>query len=440
MKGRTFVPALVCAVLTVAATPAAVAAQQLTLADAVAAALEGHPALAAAAARAEAIDGSADAARASRLPSLSATATLVRFEEPMVVAPLHSFDPQNPPRFEDALLQGQLGAEYAVLDLARPARIRAADALVEAAHLERTATEQDVIERTISAYLTVLSSRALLDAAEAQAEALEAERTRVKQNVGAGTAPEVDLLRASATLQQAVAERASAAAMVGLAERRLARVATLPNDRVRGAALADVAAERSAEPIVAASSPRIARAERSVTAAEAGLAQERAGRLPRLSASASLQEFGTPEGASAWEWQAGLRFSWPVFSGGATRAQIRRAEAELDAARAERAATALTIADELDAARTALAEAEARHVALRTAVAQWEEVARIARLALDAGSGVQRDLLEAEAGLFRARAGEAEARYDAVLALVAEARALGTLDTAWIRTTLEAGG
>ena len=75
--------------------------------------------------------------------------------------------------------------------------------------------------------------------------------------------------------------------------------------------------------------------------------------------------------------------------------------------------------------------------ALAAAVAQWEEVARIERLALEAGSGVQRDLLTAEAGLFQARAGYARARYDTVLAHVRIAKATGRLDMTWIDERLE---
>ncbi|NIP83666.1 MAG: hypothetical protein GWM90_32325, partial [Gemmatimonadetes bacterium] len=72
-------------------------------------------------------------------------------------------------------------------------------------------------------------------------------------------------------------------------------------------------------------------------------------------------------------------------------------------------------------------EADARAEALEAAVAQWTEVARIEALALEAGSGVQSDLLRAQASLFQAAAGLARARSDAAGARVAFARARGIL-------------
>ena len=47
---------------------------------------------------------------------------------------------------------------------------------------------------------------------------------------------------------------------------------------------------------------------------------------------------------------------------------------------------------------------------LTAAVEQWDELVRIERLALDAGAGTQRDLLDAESGRYQARAGLVEAR------------------------------
>jgi outer membrane protein TolC len=97
----------------------------------------------------------------------------------------------------------------------------------------------------------------------------------------------------------------------------------------------------------------------------------------------------------------------------------------------------LEVQGAIDAATTAVTEADARADALEAAVAQWAEVARIEALALEVGAGVQRDLLGARAGLFKAQAGHARARYDATLARVSLARAQGTLDPTWLNEALE---
>jgi outer membrane protein len=187
----------------------------------------------------------------------------------------------------------------------------------------------------------------------------------------------------------------------------------------------------------AGASPLVQQADRSVAAAEARLAEERAARLPTLDAGAGLLDFGTAGGDHVLEWRAGVEVSWPVFTGGARTASVRRAASEVAAARGELEAARLQVAQEMDAAETAVVEADARLVALAAAVAQWDEVARIEALALEAGSGEQRDLLGAAAGLFQARAGHARARQDALLARVRLARAEGILSRNWINESME---
>src|SRR5690606_29566 len=86
------------------------------LLDVVRAALAAHPSLAAAGARADAAEAQAREASAQRLPQLSADWAATRFAEPMIVAPLHGFDPQRPPRFERMLLQGGVTLGYTLFD------------------------------------------------------------------------------------------------------------------------------------------------------------------------------------------------------------------------------------------------------------------------------------------------------------------------------------
>jgi outer membrane protein TolC len=186
-----------------------------------------------------------------------------------------------------------------------------------------------------------------------------------------------------------------------------------------------------------ANHPDLVRAAEGERAAEARVAEQRAGRLPRLDLSAALLDFGTASGRHVNEWQAGVAISWPLFTGGGRSAAVRRAELDLAAAREDRAAAERGLAALADAAHAAIEEADARALALAASVAQWTEVARIEQLALDTGAGVQSDLLAAEAALFRARAGFAQARYDRLYARVRLARSQGLLDRDWLRRSLE---
>lgn len=427
------------AALLIAVLPRPVEGQELTLASAVDSALETHPTVLGAEARLDAGRAATSAARAPLFPSLSLTGSWTRFEEPMVVAPLHGFDPTQPPDFDRTLVQGQLGLEYTLWDGgARGARIRGAEASGSALAARVDAAAMELIEQVASAYTGLLGARALEEAASRQEDALEAEHTRAAQRLAEGTAARVEVLRAEAALLDARAQAATAVARTRLAERNLERLMGVPAGSLAGRTLAELAPRPGYEP-GQGTDPRIEAASRSVDAARARVATERAGRLPSVRAAAGLQNFGSAAGDYVTEWQAGVRVAWPLFTGGARSAAIRAAEAELRAAEQELRRTELAVDGALDAAQAAVAEATARVEALEASVAQWEEVARIEALSLETGAGVQQDYLRAEAALFQARAGHARARYDLILAHVGRARAQGRLDRAWLDDALEMG-
>jgi outer membrane protein TolC len=440
---RTGLALLVAAAL----LPRPAAGQALTLGAAADAALATHPSVLAAGARVDGADAARRAARAAFLPSVVGSSGLTRYAEPMVVAPLHGFDPKAPPDFDRTLIQSQLGLEWTLLDFgARRSQVRGAEAVEEALGLRHDATVQELLEAVAGAYTGVLAARDMRDAALRQTEALASELDRAQQRLREGTAARVEVLRAEAALLDARAQLATAEARAGLAERNLARLMGADPTTVAGRELADVAPrEEAAVPDgggaraadTPLTDPRVEAARRGVQAARARVSQERAGRLPTLKGSAGLLNFGSGAGEYVTEWQAGLRVSWPLFTGGARNAAIARAEADLRVAEEDLRQAELGVAASLDGADAALTEATARARALRASVAQWEEVARIETLSLETGAGVQQDFLRAEAALFQARAGYARARYDEILARVGRARAQGILDRGWMDARLE---
>jgi outer membrane protein len=428
------------AALVLAALPGPGSGQTLSLLDAADSALATHPSVLAARARVDGADAGRDAARASYLPSLVGASSFARYEKPMVVAPLHGFDPRFPPDFNRTLVQSQLGVEYTLFDGgARSSGLEGATALRDAAEAGERSTTEDLLESVATAYLAVLSARSIREAADRQVAALDAERRRAGQRLQEGTAAQVDVLRAQAALQDALAQQSSAVAQVGLAERSLARLMGVDPSRVIDQPLADVAVGPAAAPPDSVEDPRVVAARSAVEAARARLGQERAGRLPSLKASGALLNFGSAAGNYTTEWQGGVRLSWPLFTGGARSAAIHRAEADERVAEDQLAQTKLAVEGALDQARTSMVEATGRAEALQASVVQWQEVARIEALSLETGAGVQEDFLRAEARLYGAQAGYARARYDVVLAHIRMARAQGTLGRAWMNTALEIG-
>ncbi len=418
-----------------------------TVDEAVRAALRVHPAVEAADANVAGAAARLRASDAARWPAVSLEASATRFAEPMVVAPLHGFDPQSPPTFDRLLAQGAAGVNWALLDAARGARIDRARAAERGARSAAVGTRQRVIAHTVLAYIDVVAARDRLVAHEARVTALERERERAAQFFAAGRAARVTQLRAEAALSAARADVVVARGEVDVAVRTLARWTALEAGALAERAFTAVrlapgtdAAERSAiQAQVATSNAELEGLRSHVMAAQARQAEARALRMPRVQLTGRFVEYAAGSGFESTEWQGGVLLSYALFTGGAHAAARDQANAELVAARAELAVAQLDLATSVDEALAGLRSARERAVSLDVALARAEEVVRIERLALDAGAGVQTDYLNAEADLLAVRSALTDARRALLATRVRLATIAGELNEAWLATHLESG-
>ncbi len=416
----------------------------LTLSAAVRAALETHPALALPSAERDRSAAIVGEVRATRFPRVTTEWLGVRHQEPMIVAPLHGFDPRTPPDFNRTLVQGNLAVSWMLFDGgARGARIARAEAVAAAAEASVDVARAELITRAARAYLSVAGARETTAALRAQVATLDAERTRVLRFEAEGRVARVAVLRAEAALSRAQADLAAQRARLREAESDLARLVTLRAERI--AALTLVAPEARFEPprprdellaLARATNDEVARARRHVEAAQSAVAEARATFLPTVLVAGRYNAFGSAGGDATAEWQGGVQLSWPVFTSGQRTNGVARATAELAAAGHALRLAELEVEAAVDHALTALAEADARVAALDAAVAQYEAVLDVERLALEAGAGVQTDFLAAEAALFDARSARTSAAYAGQLARIELARATGELTLDWLDSNL----
>jgi len=422
-----------------------VRAETLDVVHAARLALDSHPLTVRAGADVTAAETDVRIARAPLFPTIALSGSTVRFQEPMVVAPLHAFDPTRPPSFDQTLVQGAVQASYTLFDGgARRAATRQANAGVAGARAARTAAEGDVIAAVIGAYVDVQAGRAGVRAAEAQLEALAAERERAERFFREGAAPRVQVLRAGAAWEEARAADGAARARLSAAEHDLARLTGLDPDDMANQMLADLAAPARGEDFAREvanieGAPRLETARQRVETARAAEGAARATRFPTVQGLFGFHQFGSGSGGFVGEWQAGVQLTYPVFAGGARVAGSDRARAVASSAEASADAVELELLRALDRAEAARTEAAGRRQALVAAVEQYEEVARIEALSLAEGAGVQRDLLSAEAQLFRTRSSLAQAQAALTRSTVEIARISGALDLTWINQNLESG-
>jgi outer membrane protein TolC len=460
-----------------------VESRTLTLSAALQLALARHPSLVLADAAVESAASGVRAASSERLPLLSTDASFMRFAEPMVTAPLHGFNPLQPPSFDRTLFQGGISLGYTLFDGgARGARLSRAEALTAAGEAGAAGARLSLLSDLVRAYLRVLTTADLLDANAHRVGALEGERDRALQLLERGTAARVQVLRAEAALGAARADWYAAlgerdlavgdlARLTGLDPARLADMVLVPvrpgagafdtafNPRASvsvhsapGAGPAALRASSAPPPLSSSTSdrerlleralaanPEVARLRRLLAAAEASRGEARSLWFPTVQAVGRYAEYGSRLGREQGEWQGGLQLSFPLFTNGARQAAGDRAAAEVRSARAQLELVRLAISSALDRALAAVEAEHARAEALHLAEAQATEVARIERLALDAGAGVQTDYLTAEAELLRVRAAWLAARAAETGARVELARVLGELSIEWLERNLESG-
>jgi outer membrane protein len=428
--------------------PRAISAQapdSLTLESAVRLAVARAPGLVAAREAVADAAGGVREARALWWPKVGVEGTVNRFEEPMIVVPLHAFDATRLPRFDETLVQGNVALGYTLFDGGqRSGRIGQAVALEAAAGFRAAATEQAVVAAAVRAFTGVLTARGVLDAEDRRIAALEAEANRVAHFLREGRAARVEALRVEAALARARAGRAQAAASFEVAEAGLARLLGVSRERV--AALTPLRlvaaplppreelslAARTASPLLDASARRVAAARASVRVA-------RADWYPIIRVEGRAVSYGAGEGGFSTEWQTGLRVSYPLFTGGSRTGAVRRAEAGLRQAEADLRDLRDQVDGQLDEAVARVTEARGRVEALEAAETHLAEVARVEALSLAQGVGVQSDYLRAEADLAQARADLSAARAGEIVAHVEVARLTGRLSPATLRTIVESG-
>ena len=146
---------------------------------------------------------------------------------------------------------------------------------------------------------------------------------------------------------------------------------------------------------------------------------------PTLGASTGFTEQGRQLDAMAWNWNVSVSLNWNVFQGMLVPAQVREAEANLLAIRAQRDAIDQQLRLEVEQARLAVRSTKASLLAVEEALLNARERLRLAEGRYQTGAGSVIELADAQIATASAAAQRVAADYSLASARAQLMKALG---------------
>lgn len=303
---------------------------------------------------------------------------------------------------------------------------------VDIARAQDEVAKGQTLSRVALAYIAVLRAEQGLAAADADASLARDLLALAQDQRKAGVASGVDVARAQTRVSQDEFAQAQAGAAFSSASIALKRVVLLPQGEALrltdGLALAaqplpdaDTAVRKAFDQRQELTALTLRRKSREYERDAA-----RARRLPTLGAFADYgTSANTPDENTEDTYTFGAKVGMPLFSGGAISADIRSAETALDDAGIQLEDGQAQVEEDV---RVALAQAASSAEQVRAAEATRGLAGKELTLARDRfahGVGSNIDVVEAQAGLSRARAGAIDALASAQVARANLAAALG---------------
>jgi outer membrane protein TolC len=140
---------------------------------------------------------------------------------------------------------------------------------------------------------------------------------------------------------------------------------------------------------------------------------------------------------TGWQEGAGLHLEAPLYSGGRHRGELRWAEADIEAARADAQFILDAISLQVNLAYRGVVAARERIDLAKTAVVQAEENLRLVRVRYRNGNATPTDIVDSEAALTRSQQRFFSASYTYLAALVRLDYALGRQQGAFLAKTAD---
>ncbi len=354
---------------------------------------------------------------------------------------LRSSSVTTPATFDETSVTFNLAAEWVIWDFGRSRlTVEAQKEAVLATRQALVSAEQSILAQAVDAYMNVLSAAENVALRENNVRVITEELRAAKDRFEVGEVTRTDVAQAEARLAAAQSSYAQAQGdLVSMQEYFRQAVGRLPGALSQPPSVPATAKSASeAKAIAMQNHPDIKQAQHQVTAAELSVDIVRASMQPSVSlnSTVSLQEnFNSTDFTKYVD--LSLEASGPIYQGGRLSAQVRRAIASRDSARAGLMVTTRAVERQVGAAFSALkvagAAREAYDQQVRAATVAFRGVREEATL----GSRTTLDVLNAEQELLNAQANLISARNSEYVAAYLLLQTMGLLTTEHLKLNVQ---
>jgi outer membrane protein len=411
------------AAVSTVATPLAAAAApaptdpEMSLDEAIEAALKANPAMAQSAGAVRSAQASEKEAQGAFLPRLSLS-TGTTFSGTQRYGSSSSGLTGASPGTNQSYSAG-ISASYDLYTGGRQtAELRQSRAETSAARAGLVAQQYDVRLGTKQAFFDVLRRQDQVQVTQAQVARAQQELDAANTRVRVGSATASDQLRAQLALNQAKQALLEAQSAEKVSRYTLGRAvgANGPVGAKAGAedlAVTQVALDSLAA-YVQAQSPAVLVAQAGAQASEAGIRVARSQYLPSLQLTTGYnwdnEQFSVMSGQTGW--RVGIGVSYPLFDGFSRQATVQKAQVQADVAHAELEDAKRAATQQFQQAATALDQARQRIALAEEGVSVAERDLAVQEQRYHIGGATMLDLVTSQASLVQAQNDRISARYD----------------------------
>lgn len=305
---------------------------------------------------------------------------------------------------------------------------------------------RDVVDQTISTvrqqFYDVLLNRELIRVQEESVELLKSQLKDQQNRFDAGTVPRFNVLQAEVALANQLPALIKAKETYFISLITLARTLGVPYNPQRAGQpplnpIGDLTVHERG--VNEAEAIQIAKEQRSFLKVQRQtiliqLQQIKvalAGYQPTITANAGYEVKSSPFSASndlgdvVNGWFFGVNGSWAIFDGGSTYGKVKTARAQLESAKVNYDDAVLQVELQVQQAIANLKQAAETIASQTKSVEEAEEALRLSRERLNAGAGVQLDVLNAQVALLTAQSNQLQAKHDYNVALAQFEYAIG---------------